>query len=54
MATKLPQAQNRLYKNTFVCKNCKHKVRIDPLKILSGKVKCRKCNGKDFRTIRKK
>ena len=54
MATKIPAAQNRLFKNTFVCKKCKHKVRVDPLKILSGKVRCRKCSGKDFRTIKKK
>jgi len=54
MATKIPAAQNRLFKNVFICKNCNHKVRIEPLKILSGKVKCPKCKGRDFRTIRKK
>lgn len=54
MATKIPAAQNRLYKNMFVCKKCKHKLRMDPLKILQGKVKCRKCSGKDFRVIKKK
>jgi hypothetical protein len=54
MATKLPAAQNRLYKNAFVCKICKHKMKLDPLKILSGKSRCRKCGGSDFRTVRKK
>ncbi len=51
---KLPAAQARLFKNMFVCKNCKSKRRAEPLKILSGKVKCRKCNSKAFRPIRKK
>lgn len=54
MATKLAAAQNRLYKNAFVCKVCKHKMRLEPLKILTGKARCRKCGGKDFRPVRKK
>jgi hypothetical protein len=54
MATKIPAAQNRLFKNMFVCKNCNHKIRVDPLKILTGKVKCIKCNKKDFRVVKKK
>ncbi len=54
MATKIPAAQNRLHKNAFVCKICKHKMRFDPQKILTGKSRCRKCGGKDFRPVRKK
>lgn len=54
MATKIPAAQNRLFKNIFICKRCNQKMKLEPLKILSGKVSCRKCKGKDFRTIRKK
>ena len=54
MATKIPAAQNRLFKNAFVCKVCKHKMRLEPLKILTGKAKCRKCKGKDFRPVKKK
>ena len=54
MATKIPAAQNRLFKNAFVCKVCKHKMRVEPLKISTGKVRCRKCSGKDFRPQRKK
>ena len=38
MATKLPAAQARLYKNMFVCKNCKSKIRADPRKILERKI----------------
>ena len=51
---KIPEAQNRLFKNIFVCKKCKAKVRSEPRKILEGKVKCRKCHSKAFRPLRKK
>lgn len=54
MATKLPAAQARLYKNMFVCKNCKAKLRADPRKILEKKVRCRKCLKRDFRPVRRK
>ena len=54
MATKILAAQNRLYKNAFVCKVCKHKIKVDPQKILTKKVRCRKCSGNDFRPVRKK
>jgi formylmethanofuran dehydrogenase subunit E len=54
MGTKIPATQARLFKNMFVCKNCKAKVRASPRKILEGKVRCRKCLKKSFRPIRKK
>jgi formylmethanofuran dehydrogenase subunit E len=54
MATKIPITQARLFKNVFVCKNCKTKMRADSRKILDGKVRCRKCLKKAFRPIRKK
>lgn len=54
MATKVPAAQARLFKNIFVCKKCSTKIRADARKILEGKVKCRKCKSKKFRPIRKK
>ena len=54
MATKIPAAQNRLFKNVFICKICNQKMKLDPGKILAGKVSCRKCKGKAFRPIRKK
>ncbi|MDP2946837.1 MAG: hypothetical protein Q8N88_01870 [Nanoarchaeota archaeon] len=53
MATKILAAQNRLFKNTFVCKVCKQKIRIESLKVISGKAKCRKCGGRDFRAVKK-
>jgi predicted Zn finger-like uncharacterized protein len=51
---KIPEAQNRLFKNVFVCKNCKTKIKSDSLKILAGKVKCRKCKKKSFRPLKRK
>lgn len=54
MATKIPAAMGRLYKNVFVCKRCSLKMRSDSRKVIERKVKCRRCNGKEFRTIRKK
>ena len=54
MASKILAAQNRLFKNAFVCKVCKHKMKIDPLKILNRTVACRKCGAREFRPVRKK
>lgn len=54
MGTKLPVAQTRLFKDVYVCKNCKAKVRAEARKILEGKVRCRKCLKKVFRPIRRK
>jgi ribosomal protein L40E len=50
---KIPEAQDRLFKNVFVCKNCKTKMKSDIQKVLKGKVKCRKCGKKAFRPIKK-
>lgn len=54
MAAKIPAAMARLYKNVFVCKNCKSKMRAEARKVTEGRAKCRKCGGKDFRPISKK
>ena len=54
MATKIPEAQNRMFKNMFVCKKCQSKQRSDPQKVLKRKVRCRKCGKSAFRPIKKK
>ena len=51
---KIEEAQNRLFKNIFVCKACQTKMRADPQKILKGRVKCRKCDKAAFRPLKKK
>ncbi len=50
---KIIAALNRLYKNVFVCRDCSSKIRSSGKKIAEGKVRCRKCGGKNFRPIRK-
>ena len=47
-----PEAMNRLFRNVFVCRNCKSKIRTDPIKVQQGKVSCRKCGSKDLRPKR--
>ena len=54
MATKIPEAQNRLFKNTFVCQRCHVKIKADPQKVLKGKARCRKCGKSQFRVPKKK
>jgi len=51
---KFPEGQSRLYKNVFVCRRCKTKIRAPSSKIQLGKIHCRKCNGKALRAVRKK
>jgi ribosomal protein L40E len=51
---KFPEAHARLFKNVFICRKCKSRVRASPLKVLQGKIKCRKCGGIALRTVRKK
>ncbi len=43
------EAEERLFKNVFICVKCKSKIRADPLKVRQGKVKCRKCKSKALR-----
>jgi ribosomal protein L40E len=51
---KFPEAEARKFHNTFVCRRCKTKVRAPNLKVIAGKVSCRKCKGKALRPVRKK
>lgn len=54
MSTKIPEAQSRMFKNVFICKNCTSRQRADPLKVIKGKIKCRKCKKAAFRPVKKK
>ena len=51
---KIIETMNREFKNVFVCKACKTKMRADPQIILKGKVRCRKCKKGAFRPIKRK
>jgi ribosomal protein L40E len=46
---KFKEAMDRIFKNMFVCRICKSKIRADPLKVRLGLVKCRKCKSKKLR-----
>jgi ribosomal protein L40E len=51
---KIPEAMNRLFKNVFVCKSCKSKLKVSAQRVLEGKAKCRKCGKRAFRPLKKK
>ena len=51
---RFPEANARLFENIFVCKVCKKKVRAPNMKVLRGKVRCRKCQSKALRVKKKK
>ncbi|RJQ17073.1 50S ribosomal protein L40e [Candidatus Woesearchaeota archaeon] len=51
---KFPEAAARLTKNIFICRRCKSKIRTTNMKVLAGKVRCRKCTAKVLRPMRKK
>ena len=52
--SKFAEAENRMFKNKFVCKNCKSTLKSSMMKILSGKVKCSRCKSTALRPVRKK
>ena len=51
---KFEEANARLFQNIFICKRCKSKIRAPTLKVLAGKISCRKCSSKALRIKRKK
>ena len=51
---KIPEAEARTFRNIFVCRKCKHKMRASSLKVAQGKVKCRNCRASALRPLRKK
>jgi ribosomal protein L40E len=51
---KFDEAAERKFKNIFVCRRCKSKIRATNLKVIAGKVSCRKCGTKALKPKRKK
>jgi ribosomal protein L40E len=51
---KFPEAEARKFRNMFVCRRCKAKIKAPTLSVLAGKIKCRNCDGKVLRPIKKK
>ncbi|MBN2567629.1 50S ribosomal protein L40e [Candidatus Woesearchaeota archaeon] len=51
---KFPEAEARLLKNIFVCRKCKSKIRAPNIKVILGKISCRKCGHSALKPARKK
>ncbi|MBI4154670.1 hypothetical protein HY498_01125 [Candidatus Woesearchaeota archaeon] len=51
---KFAETAKRLFGNTFVCRNCKTKIRGIPTKIMKGEIPCKRCSKRRFRPVRKK
>ena len=51
---KFPEAEIRKFRNVFVCRKCKTKIRSPNIKIIQLKIKCRRCSSKAFKAVRKK
>jgi len=51
---KFAEAEMRLFKNVFVCKKCKSKIKAPNMKVILGKISCRKCGAKQLRPVKKK
>ncbi len=51
---KFPEADARLFRNVFVCRKCKTRIRAPNLKVSQGLITCRKCGSRALRAVRKK
>ena len=51
---KFPEADARLFKNIFIDKKTKRKIRANPLKVLAGKIKGRGKGGSTRLRIKRK
>ncbi len=51
---KFEEAAERKFYNVFVCRRCKSKIRAPNLKVLAGKISCRKCGSSQLKPKRKK
>ncbi len=51
---KFDEAAARKFTNIFICRRCKSKIRATNLKVIAGKITCRKCDYKAMKPKRKK
>ena len=51
---KFAEAEIRKFRNVFVCRKCKTKIKSPNIKIIQGKVRCRRCGSIQFKAVRKK
>lgn len=50
---KFPEAKARRFKNVFVCRRCKTRMKSTPQKVNAKLLVCRGCSGRAFRPVRK-
>ena len=51
---KFHEADVRKFRNVFVCRRCKTKIKAPNIKIIQRKITCRRCGTKAFKAVRKK
>ncbi len=51
---KFAEAEARIFKDKFVGSRCKYVMRASGRKVIEGKIKCRRCECKKFKSKRKK
>jgi len=51
---KFEEADARLFKNKYVCRNCKKVIKSPRKKIFDKKATCKNCQGHNFKPKRKK
>lgn len=48
------EAEKRLFKDVFVCRKCKHKIKASNIAVIEGNVTCRHCGRRALRPIKRK
>ena len=51
---RFPEAEIRMFRNVFVCRRCKHKLKANNMKIIQGLIKCRNCGSRVLRPVKRK
>jgi ribosomal protein L40E len=51
---KIEEALHRNYNRKYVCRKCKSVIRADALKVIAGKIACRRCGFSKLRAPRKR
>jgi ribosomal protein L40E len=51
---RFPEAEARKFRNIFICRVCKSKIKAPNMKVIQGKISCRKCGSKQLRPVRRK
>ncbi|HLD02487.1 MAG TPA: hypothetical protein VJC07_02190 [Candidatus Nanoarchaeia archaeon] len=54
MTKKYLEASARLFYRVFVCRKCKTKLKANARDLASGKISCKRCQGRHFRPIKSK